>query len=234
MSDGAARAPGPERPHEQPEAIAGWRAREVEQELPSLRLLVAEIQVGRSGPLTGSSPGDIMARLRELSSRFRGARAIGLRREAVTAAYRAFFRQIGLDPEIERTPMEAAVLERMLRGGFLSGGLLEDVLLIALLDTSVPVWALDADRLDGPLGIRVSLDGERLGRSPDAPPLPPGQLLVADASGAVAVLFGELSPELAPGPRSRRLAAYAVQVAGVPTLYVEESLWAARVALERL
>ena len=83
-------------------------------------------------------------RLRELSNRFRGAQAVAIRREPVPAAYRVFFRHIGLDPDVVRTPIEAAVLERMLRGGFLSGGLLEDMLLIALVDTGVPVWALDA------------------------------------------------------------------------------------------
>jgi DNA/RNA-binding domain of Phe-tRNA-synthetase-like protein len=234
VSGGVPPASGRERPPEQPEATLGWRAREVEQELPSLQLLVAEVQVARRESLTGSSPADIMARLRELSSRFRGARAVSLRREAVPAAYRVFFRQIGLDPEIERTPMEAAVLERMLRGGFLSGGLLEDVLLIALLDTGVPVWALDADTLDGPLGIRASREGEALGRSPDAPPLAAGRLVVADASAAVAVLFGEVAQAHAARPRTRRLATFAVQVAGVPTLYVEESLWTARLALEQV
>ena len=86
--------------------------------------------------------------------------AVGLRREPVPSAYRVFFRHIGIDPDIERTPIEAAVLERMLRGGFPTGGLLEDVLLIALLDTGVPVWALDTATLDGPLGVRTSGEGE--------------------------------------------------------------------------
>ncbi len=227
--------PTPEgaRPPEQAEATLGWRAREVEEELPGLRLLLAEVHVARSGSLTGSSPADVQGRLRELSSRFRGARAVGLRREPVPAAYRVFFRHIGLDPDLTRTPIEAAVLERMLRGGFLSGGLLEDVLLIALLDTGVPVWALDAGSLDGPLGIRPSREGERLGRSRDASALPPGRLVVADASSAVAVLFGELAPSHRPKARTPRLAVFAVQVAGVPTLYVEESLWACRLALEQ-
>ncbi len=85
------------------------------------------------------------------------------------AAYRVFFRHIGMDPDIDRTPIEAAVLERMLRGGFLTGGLIADVLLIALLDTGVPVWALDAGTVDGVLGIRASREGEMLGRSEDPP-----------------------------------------------------------------
>ncbi|HEY2572185.1 MAG TPA: hypothetical protein VGI27_11955, partial [Solirubrobacteraceae bacterium] len=122
----------------------GWCAREVEQELPGLRLLTAHVDVARKGSLTGQSPADVQGRLRELSNRFRGAAAVAVRREPVPSAYRIFFRHIGLDPEVVRTPIEAAVLERMIKGGFLSGGLLEDVLLIALVDTGVPVWALDA------------------------------------------------------------------------------------------
>jgi DNA/RNA-binding domain of Phe-tRNA-synthetase-like protein len=211
----------------------GWRAPEVQEELPELRLLLSEVHVARRQPLTGASPPEIEERMRELSSRIRGARAVAIRREAVPAAYRVFFRHIGLDPDVVRTPIEAAVLERMLRGAFLTGGLLEDVLLIALLDTSVPVWALDADTLDGPLGIRTSRDGEPLGRSADPPRLPAGRLVVADSSAALAVLFGELAGAHAPGAGARRLKLFAVQVAGVPTLFAEEALWSCRAALER-
>jgi DNA/RNA-binding domain of Phe-tRNA-synthetase-like protein len=205
--------------------MPGWCAREVEQELPGLALLTARVDVTRKGSLTGESPRDIRARLREMSNRFRGATAVAARREPVTSAYRVFFRQIGLDPEVVRTPIEAAVLERMMQGGFLSGGLLEDVLRIALIDTGVPVWALDARLVDGPLGIRASADGERLGRSDRARALDAGQLVIADAAAPLAILFGELASEHAPAARTRRLALFAVQVAGVPKLYAEEALW---------
>jgi DNA/RNA-binding domain of Phe-tRNA-synthetase-like protein len=203
----------------------GWCAREVEQELPGLRLLTTQVEVARRGSLTGESPADVRGRLRELSNRFRGGAAVAVRREPVPSAYRIFFRHIGLDPEVVRTPIEAAVLERMIKGGFLSGGLLEDVLLIALIDTGVPVWALDAERVDGPLGIRASVAGERLGGLPDATLLPAGRLVIADASTPLAILFGELAASHAPQARSRRLALFAVQVAGVPELYAEEALW---------
>jgi DNA/RNA-binding domain of Phe-tRNA-synthetase-like protein len=210
----------------------GWCANEVQEELPGLRLLSCSVAVQRRGRLTGDSPPDVEARMRMMSSSVRGGRAVSLRREPVPAAYRVFFRQIGMDPDVERTPLEAAVLERMLRGGFPSGGLLEDVLLIALLDTGVPVWALSAESLDGPLGIRTSHDGEPLGRSREPPPLPHGRLVVADASAALAVLFGEIAPGHAPAAQSRELVLFAVQVPGVPTLYAEEALWSARTALE--
>jgi hypothetical protein len=231
-------APGKTRPSpaastdERFEPRAGWLAREVEEELPELGLLIDEVQVARMGSVTAGSPRDVKGRLRELSNRFRGAQAVAIRREPLPAAYRVFFRHIGLDPDVVRTPIEGAVLERMLRGGFLSGGLLEDVLLIALLDTGVPVWALDAERVDGPLGIRSSREGERLGRSSGAPALPAGRLVIADASAALAVLFGELAPGHEPRAGTRRLTLFAVQVAGVPALYAEEALWTCRSALE--
>jgi DNA/RNA-binding domain of Phe-tRNA-synthetase-like protein len=204
----------------------------VAQELPGLRLLHVEAQVARRGSLTGGSPQDIRARLRELSNQLRGAGAVAMRRQPVPSAYRVFFRQIGLDPDVVRTPIEAAVLERMLRGGFLSGGLLHDVLLIALIDTGVPVWALDAAAVEGALGIRASLAGERLGRAASARQLPAARLVVADASTPLAVLFGELAPSHAPGAATRSVVLFAVQVAGVPALYAEEALWNCRAALE--
>lgn len=216
-----------------PEPVAGWLAREIELELPELSLLSCDVKVARRGSLTGDSPRDIEARLRTFSSRIRGARAVGLRREPVPAAYRVFFRHIGIDPDIERTPIEAAVLERMLRGGFLTGGLLEDVLLIALLDTAVPVWALDTATIDGPLGLRTSAEGERLGRSGDPPLLAEGRLVVADAAGPLAVLFGEVAPGHRPRGRCASVTLFAVKVAGVPALYAEEALWSACQALEQ-
>jgi DNA/RNA-binding domain of Phe-tRNA-synthetase-like protein len=215
-----------------PELVHGWCAREVEQELPGLALLSTHVEVGRTGSLTGASPADLLSRLQEKSNRFRGANAVAVRREPVPSAYRVFFRHIGLDPEVVRTPIEAAVFDRMMHGGFISAGLLADVLLIALLDTGVPVWALDAASVDGPLGIRASSEGERLGRGPDASELPPGRLIVADAATPLAVLFGELAAEQAARPRSPRLLLFAVQVAGVPELYAEEALWSACASLQ--
>lgn len=215
-----------------PEPALGWCAREVEQELPGLRLLSTRVEVARKGSITGRSPADVLERLREKSNRFRGATAVAVRREPVPSAYRVFFRHIGLDPELVRTPIEAAVLERMMKGGFISRNLIDDVLLIALLDTNVPVWALDAETVDGPLGIRASEPGEQLGRGVQGSELPSGRLVVADASVPLAVLFGELAADHAPGERTRSLMLFAVQVAGVPELYAEEALWSACAALE--
>ena len=147
--------------------------------------------------------------MRAISSQIRGPRAVSLRREPVPAAYRVFFHQIGMDPDVERTPIEAAVLERMLHGGFRSGGLLADVLLITLIDTGVPLWALRADCLDGPLGIRTSAEGEPLGRAPEASALPGGRLVVADGNVQIAVRSeSQASRPLKPRSNSKRSRLY--------------------------
>jgi DNA/RNA-binding domain of Phe-tRNA-synthetase-like protein len=217
----------------EPRVGEGSCEREVAEELPGLRLLVAQARHTRRQALSAASPSDVCARLHELSNRFRGARTVGVRREPVPGAYRQFYRQIGLDPDLTRPPLEAALVERMLSGGFAPAALLADALLIALLDTGVPVWALDADTVAGPLGIRTSKQGEPLGRSADAPALPAGRLVIADDSAALAVLFGALAPGHEAGARTRLLTLFAVQVAGVPTLHVQEALHVCRGVLEQ-
>jgi hypothetical protein len=71
-----------------------------------------------------------------------------------------------------------------------------------------------------------------LGRFAEAPSLPAGRLVVADSSAALAVLFGALAPGHHASADTRRLTLFAIQVAGVPSLYVEETLWTCRMALE--
>jgi hypothetical protein len=226
--------------------IGGWCEREVQEELPGLRLVQTSAAVDH--PHRGS-PSGLKLRLRELSNRWAGAHAVGLRQRPVPAAYRVFFRHIGLDPDVVRTPIEEAMLARMMQGGFHSNHLLADALLITLLDTGVPVWALDAATLEGQLGIRASREGEHLGglpagssaRSPARPQrartanasfLPAGQLVVADRRSAVAVLFGEIAPGHGPGPHAGELVLFTLQVPGVPSLHVEEALWMCLAMLE--
>src|SRR4051794_41684191 len=123
-------------------------------ESPDLRL-PSRTLAARSGP----SPPELRERLRVLSSRFRGAQAIELRRQPIPHAYRVFFRHIGLDPDAHRTPVEALALERLKTGGFASRSVLDDALTIAVMETGVPVWALDADRGQGGIGVRPGRRG---------------------------------------------------------------------------
>ncbi len=235
MSGGRPRSSASDRPpvHAPADAppVRGWCEQQVQQELLGLGLMCTTVEPTLDGSLMGRSTPQVLARLRELSNRWRGARAVNVRQEAIPAAYRVFFRHIGLDPDITRTPIEAVVLERMLEGGFLSEGLLCDILTIALIDTAVPVWALDADTVSGPLGIRLTRAEECLGRSPRAPNVGAGRLVVADADSALAMLFGEPAEAHRPTAATRRLELFAVQVAGVPALHVEETLWTCRSAL---
>jgi DNA/RNA-binding domain of Phe-tRNA-synthetase-like protein len=205
---------------------AGWVADEVHAELPELRLWCARVAAR-----PGRSPRHLRERLRLLADRITGARAIDLRAEPIPHAYRVCFRHLGLDPDTDRTPIEAAVLERLRVGGFPSRGLVPDALLVALVETGVPVWALDDARVAGRLGIRPARAGERLGRGGPAGDLVPGRLVVADEAGPVAVLFGPPSAAHAVGARTTALRLYAIQVAGVPAIHVSEALWIAADAL---
>jgi hypothetical protein len=48
---------------------------------------------------------------------------------------------------------------------------------------------------------------------------------------ALAILFGELAPGHQVSAGTSGLTLFAIQVSGVPSLYVEEALWTCRVAL---
>jgi DNA/RNA-binding domain of Phe-tRNA-synthetase-like protein len=189
-------------------------------EFPELGLVYAEVPV-RPGP----SPGTVRARLRLASDRFTGAKAVALRQQPIPWAYRVFFRHVGIDPDERRTPIEAIALERMRAGGFRSQNLVDDALLLATLETGVPVLAFDAAAVSGELGLRVSGGGELLGG--DGPPVASGQVLVADDSRPLAVLFGEIADGCAVQRSSDRMLLAAVRVKGVPEVSVEEALWVA-------
>jgi DNA/RNA-binding domain of Phe-tRNA-synthetase-like protein len=202
----------------------GWVDAELAEELPELVLWT----VLAGGPPARRSPPEIRSRLGLLASRFRGGEAVELRRRPVPHAYRVFFRQIGLDPDEERTPVEEAAMRRLIHGGFESRGALQDALLLAVVETGVPVWALDDDTVDGPLGIRASRRGEQRPRADGfADDLPPGRLVVADAAGPVAVLFGDPDAKHEVTRRTRRIRLFALQVGGVPDVHVEEAFWTA-------
>lgn len=196
-------------------------------ELPGLRLDWVTVTGARR-----SSPPEVIARLHHLSDRYRGASVIAMRTQPIPHAYRAFYRQIGLDPDVDRIPSEHVAVQRLLHGEFRSGGALEDALLIALVETGVPVWALDADLIDpsGP-GIRTTGHGEQLGAGERGCPLGPDRLVVADAGRIHGLLFGELAPGHAATARTKRIALFSVGVAGVPAIHVEEALWVCAEAL---
>jgi DNA/RNA-binding domain of Phe-tRNA-synthetase-like protein len=199
----------------------GWVAGELAAEFPELRLVHARVPVR-----PGRSPETVKQRLRFLSDRYTGPKAVTMRQQPIPHAYRVFFRHVGIDPDTERTPIEDIVLERMRAGHFRSRNLVDDALLIATLETSVPVYAFDARGLEGEVGLRLSAPGESLG-GPDGLPLSRGQVVIADDARSLAVLFGAAAEAHVVRSATEEMVLAAVQVKGVPEVSVEEALWTA-------
>ena len=195
-------------------------APELQAEFPELGLRYVRVAArsGRSGRA-------VRQRLQDLSDRYTGGKAVNLRQEPIPWAYRVFFRQVGIDPDERRTPPEEVALERMRAGGFRSRSLLDDALLIATIETGVALMALDADKVEGALGLRLSHDGERLGGHGRA--LSVRQIVVTDDARSLAVLFGDMAEGRGVSPRTERMLLAAVRVRGVPEVSVEEALWTA-------
>lgn len=216
---------GASRVSRNPSPRQGWVAPAVAAEFPGLGIAGIEIDAR-----PGGSPDAVRLRLRELSNRFYGANAVHMRERPIPWAYRVFFRQIGLDPDRTRTPVEQLALERLHDGGFKSHGLPADALRIATAETGIPLFVFDAEQLSGTLGIRESAPGESLaGRLGE---LARGTLVIADERSAVGLLFGEAAEGRGVERATRRIAIAAVQVSGVPQIAVDEALWIAAATLE--
>ena len=202
-------------------AAPGWVEPRLRAEFPLLGLDWVTVETARR-----NSPAWLKRRLRDLSNGYRGANVVAIRQQPVGHAYRVFFREIGLDPDVTRTPLEQAALERLLHGQFVSRGLLEDALLVALVETGVGVWALDADLVNaGGPGIRTTGEGDRLGSTEYGSYLQAGRLVVADADAVHAILFGEVAPGHSPTAHTSRVTLFSIRVDGVPSIHVEEALW---------
>jgi hypothetical protein len=178
----------------------------VAEEFPGLRLRWVTV-AARPGP----SPPALRTQLRDLSNRYRGGGVVAMRTKPIPQAFRAFFRQIGLDPDVRRIPSEEVAVARLVQGGFRSVDLITDACLVALIETGVPVWALDAERVnDAGLGIRLTTHGS---------------LIVGDGEVTCSGLFEDPLPECAVASSTRQVTLFAVAVDGVPEIHVEEALW---------
>ena len=203
----------------------GWVAPHLGAEFPGLG--IAWVELDGCAP---RSPEPVRQRLRDLSNRFYGSHAIHLRERPIPWAYRVFFRQIGLDPDRTRTPVEQLALDRLHDGAFISRGMPADALTIATVETGVALRAFDADRFKGRLCIRDSAPGEALPGKPGE--LAQGTLTIADERAPLALLFGEATADPAVESGAKRIAVVAVQVKGVPQASIDEALWIACAAIE--
>jgi DNA/RNA-binding domain of Phe-tRNA-synthetase-like protein len=197
----------------------GWVEPELAEEFPELGLRYAPVDA-----VPGRSPREVKQRLRALSNRYTGGKVIHMRQDPVPWAYRVFYRQVGIDPDSERTPAEGVALERLRAGGFVSRNSVDDALTIAIAETGVPVIALDRDNVGTAIGLRLAGRDERLGPTR---PLSARQIVVADEDRALAVLFGEIAEDAGVTRGTRRMLLAGLRVKGVPAISVEEALWTA-------
>lgn len=194
----------------------------VAAELPGLELWELRCEGG-----DGRTAREVRGRLRDLAGRWSGARAIALRSQPVPHAYRVLLRQLGVDPDETRSPIEQAVLDRLWHGGFKTAGRVADAELLAVVETGVPVLVLDADLVAGELELRTARPGERLGEGELASDLPLGRVVLCDDRGPLAPLFGAAVPDRRATAETVRCRLAATRAPGVPIVHVEEALWTA-------
>lgn len=175
------------------------------QDFPALAVLYATRPVGG-----GAYHRAARRRLGALDDRIGGDLVAAMRQQAVPGAYRAFARQIGLDPDADGTPLEQVLMHRIRAGRFVPASRTRDPCTVALLETGVPVWAADEARLDG----RLRLEAD-------------GALGVWDDHKEVAPVLGEVADGLAPTRRTSTVCLFALRVEGVPDASVREALWTA-------
>ncbi|HEY2650917.1 MAG TPA: hypothetical protein VGI50_03280, partial [Solirubrobacteraceae bacterium] len=102
-------------------AAPGFIEPRLRAEFPGLALAWTALEIRPT-----ASPLWVQERLRALADRIGGAGVVAMRTQPIPHAYRAFFRQIGLDPDVNRIPSEEAAVARLLHGGFRSTDLLSD------------------------------------------------------------------------------------------------------------
>ncbi len=206
---------GDDRPLHEPRALTGATSADIAADFPGLGVL--ECRCAVPGAETRPVRRRLAARLVALARGVDGARAAASRTHPVPSAYRALARQVGLDPDADGLPLEALLLERLLRGALPSGGPVPDACAIAVLETGVPVWPLDPEAVYGPLRLAVHAAGA---------------LAVADDRGPLVPLLADPPAEVAAAPTAQDVLLFAVRPGGVPEATVREALWLAAGALE--
>jgi DNA/RNA-binding domain of Phe-tRNA-synthetase-like protein len=120
--------------------------------------------------------------------------------------------------------VEAVALRRLKHGGLRSENLVDDAITIAVAETGVPLIALDAERVDAEIGLRLSRPGEELA---GVRPLSARQIVIADGERPVAVVLGDVGHDAGVTPATERMILCALGVKGVPRIALEEALWCA-------
>ncbi len=194
----------------------GWVEGELAQELPGLELWSTRVEAR-----SGRSPRSVRDRLRVMAGRITGGHVVHMRQDPVPWAYRVLWRKVGLDPDVDRPPAERIAVERLRAGQLESRNLLDDALVIATLETGVPLMAFDASRVGAELGLRTTRRGESLGDRA----LSSRQIVVADREHVLATIDGQVAPERGVTSATTAMVLTALSARGVPQIAVEEALW---------
>lgn len=196
----------------------GWVEDELAEELPGLGLWCMRVRA-----TSGRTPRSVRHRMGVMAGRITGGHVVHMRQDPVPWAYRVLWRKVGLDPDVDRPPAERIAVERLRAGTLVSQNLLDDALVIATLETGVPVMAFDSDLVGPELGLRTTARGENLGGSGRA--LSSRQIVVADREHVLATLDGDVAPERGVTPATTGMVLAALAAKGVPLIAVEEALW---------
>jgi DNA/RNA-binding domain of Phe-tRNA-synthetase-like protein len=203
----------------------GWVAPELAEEHPGLELCWLTVDAGPA-----KTPAAVRRRMRDLANRIGGAQVVQARQDAVPWSYRVLWRRLGVDPDSDRTPVEALMVERLEQGGLPSRGMPTDAIVVATLETGVPIVVADAAKLAGSPGLRPAATGETLGGLEGA--LRVGEIVYADERAPLARLDGQISADRAVGHDTTAMAVCALAAAAVSRIEVEEALWTAAGMLE--
>jgi len=207
-------------------AHEGWVDERLAQELPGLGLQWTAVEAR-----PGRTPPEIRDQMRDLARRFSGAHVVGTRQDDVPWAYRVLWRKLGVDPDVDRTPVERLMVERLEVGGIPSRGMPNDAVVVATLETGVPVYVFDGDAVSGRLGLRPAAPGESAGD--DAfPPLRSGEIVLADEARPIARLTGRAVAECAPGDGTTTMLVCALAAPAISQMVLDEALWTASGLLE--
>jgi DNA/RNA-binding domain of Phe-tRNA-synthetase-like protein len=122
------------------------------------------------------------------------------------------------------------MVERLEHGGLPSRGMPTDAIVVATLETGVPIVVADAAKVAGDPGLRPAVDGETIGGLEGA--LRTGEVVYADEQAPLARLDGTVAADRAVGPDTTTMMVCALAAAAVSRIEIEEALWTACGMLE--
>jgi len=203
----------------------GWVAAELAEEFPGLEVysLAVDARPGRT-------PDAVRRQMRELAGRISGPTVVQSRQDTVPWSYRVLWRRLGVDPDTDRTPVEALMVQRLEHGGLPSRGTPNDAIVVATLETGVPIVVFDADKVCGEPGLRPAVTGESLGGAEGV--LRSGEVVYADERAPLARLDGEVAADRAVGDATTAMLVCALAAAAISQVEIDEALWIAAELLE--